>query len=1173
MDSKAFYFTKTIRIVKLTAIILLATVLQAGARGYSQTVTLFEKNAPLQKIFREIHKQTGYEFFYEDALLDKAGKIDLQLNNVPLEQALAICLKDIPVSFTIFNKTIVIKEKKLPSENDLPGVAGPLIDVKGKIVDENDDPVIATISVKGTTRAVSTNENGEFLLKAVNEDDILIVSGVTIEVLEIKINGRKDLGKVKIKSKINTAQNVIVEVNTGYQKLKPNEVNGAVVVIDNKTLNQQVGTNILDRLNNVTSGLAFNEGYGNGNFQNKTNIYIRGLATINGPLDPLIVVDNFIYEGDINNINPNDVESITVLKDAAAASIWGARAGNGVIVITTKKGKFNQKMKLSLGSDVIISEKPDLSALPEMSASDYINVEQFLFNQGYFDATINQIYQPLTPAVEVFLKRRNGLISADDSTQQINSLKSIDSKKQFEKYFYQHPIIQQNYIGLSGGTDKLAWLVSGNYDHSADALGATNQKYNFRFNNTYRPVKNLQIDLGVYYTNSKSVTGKNPYSTETSVYGRYVPYLQFVDNNGNGLTTDKYYRSDYVDTAGDGKLLDWKYNPLEDYKHNRTITRLEEIMTTIGLQYQILPYLRISFWYQNQHQQSTSDNDADMESFSTRNTINLFSQIDPSTGQVNYIVPLGDILNTTNSTIQSQNGRAQLDFRKQKNNHAINIIAGGEIREVIGKKNSFIYYGYQQNPISFANVDYVNSYPTFITGDYQTISGPVAPGRTDNRFVSFYGNLSYTFKQKYILSASARKDGSNILGVETNDKWKPLWSAGLGWELSKENFYHLNWLPYAKLRATYGESGNLDLSRSALPVAYYGTDINSNLPAATISTINNPDLKWEEVDQTNIGFDFSTKGNIFSGSIDYYIKSGANLYGQTPYDYTSWGQSSTIVKNVANMKGTGIDLIFNSRILQGAFNWTASLLYNFNSSKTTKYFDNTYQNLTALLGNGKYITPAVGKPLYAIAAYRWGGLDAQGNPQGYLNGKLSTDYNSLFSEAFDNGLSNSSIVYVGSAIPTSFGSLINTFSYKHFELILNLSYKFGYYFLKPSLSYSGLVSNGTGNKEFQDRWQKSGDELRTHVPSFIYPVDSQRDAFYSTSEINVLKGDHIRFQYINFSYLFERNNKFPFGQIQLYINVANLGIIWRANKEKLDPDNPGGIPVQKSFSFGLRADF
>lgn len=1044
--------------------------------------------------------------------------------------------------------------------------------ISGRILTEDRQALqnITITSLRNATTAI-TDQFGYFSISLSLLPDTLQISHVGYKKVTVPVTNAQ--GKLTITLELLSKELEEVVVNTGYQKLKPNEATGSVVVIDNKTLNQQVGTNILNRLNNVTSGLAFNQGYGNGNFQNKTSISIRGLATISGPLDPLIVVDNFIYEGDIKNLNPNDIENISILKDAAAASIWGARAGNGVIVITTKKGKFNQKLKLSFGSNVIIAQKPKLSALPEMGINDYIDTEQFLFNQGYFNATISQEYQPLTPAVEVFLKRRNGIISATDSAQQINSLKSIDSKKQFEKYFYQPAITQQHSINLSGGTDNLAWLVAGNYDRNVDALSATYEKYNFRVNNTYRPVKKLQIDLGVYYTNSNSVSGKYPYSTETSMYGRYIPYLELVDEKGNGLATGKYYRSDYTDTAGAGKLLDWKYYPLEDYKHNRTTIRLEEIMAMIGLQYQVLPVLKLSLHYQHQRQQSNSAYNSDQQSFNTRNTVNLFSQLDRSTGQINYVIPPGDILGKTYSIQQSQNIRAQVDFTKQWKAHGINAIAGAELREVKANSNSSIYYGYRENPLSFAAIDFVNRYPTFITGNYQSISGPPASRETNNRFVSVYGNLSYTFMKKYILSASARKDGSNILGVKTNDKWKPLWSTGLSWELSKENFYQLKWLPYLKLKVTYGKSGNVDLSRSALPVAYFGTDNFTNLPTATISTLNNPDLRWEEVGQYNAGFEFETKKKNFSGSLDYYIKSGTNLYGQSPYDYTTWGQSATIVKNVANMRGRGVDLIMNVKILQKNFKWSAMLLYNYNVSKTTKYYDNNYQNLTALLGSGHSISPAVGKPLYAIAAYKWGGLDKEGNPQGYLNGQLSTDYNSMFSEAFNKGLSNSSIVYVGSAIPASFGSLINVFSYHHFELSVNLSYKFGYYFSRPSLSYSGLVNSGYGNKEFANRWQKPGDELSTNVPSFIYPVNGQRDGFYSAAEINVLKGDHVRLQYINLSCLVDKKAKFPFAQLQVYFNIANPGIIWRANKEKLDPDNPSSIPFPKTFALGFRADF
>ncbi|MGN6196929.1 MAG: SusC/RagA family TonB-linked outer membrane protein [Ginsengibacter sp.] len=1016
--------------------------------------------------------------------------------------------------------------------------------------------------------SVTAGESGFFSIPLVQLPDTLQFSHTGFHTKQVIITKSVTGLVISLEQTASTLNAVIV--NTGYQRIKPNEINGAVTVIDNSMLNQQTGTNILDRLKNVTSGLSFNPGYTNGNPANKTNISVRGLSTINGPLDPLIVLDNFIYEGNIANINPNDIESITVLKDAAAASIWGARAGNGVIVITTKKGSFNQKLKIQLASTFISTQKPDILSLPEISSSDEIDMEQFLFNKGYFNSSVNRAYRPLTPAVEVFLAKKRGLISAADSAKQIDALKNINSREQYYRYFYQPAFTQQYALNLSGGTQNLAWLVSGTYDKNIDNLSASYQKENFRFSNVYKPLKNMQLNLDVYYTGSKSVTGKYPYNTVSSIGGRHVPYLRFADDKGNALAVENGYRQSYIDTAGGGKLLDWNYYPLTDYGHNKGITKLTEIIANAGLSYQLLKPLQVSIQYQYQQQAGNYENNADIQSYNTRSLINLFSQLDRSTGVINYIVPPGGILNVINSDVKSENIRGQLNFSEHWQDHAIRAIAGAEARQVSTDGIGFKYYGYTADPLSYQNVDLVNRYPTFVTGGSQNIPGSSALSRTDNRFVSVYGNVSYIFRQRYTFSASARKDGSNILGVNTNDKWKPLWSSGLGWEATKEPFFRSSWLTYLKLRATYGYSGNVDLSKSALAVAGYGNDDITNLPVAIFTTINNPDLKWEQTGQVNVGIDFNTKNNRLSGSVDYYRKKGTNLYGLTPYDYTTWGQQNTIVKNVADMKGTGLDVVLNIHIADRKFKWATSILYNYNSSKTTRYFDANYSDFTVLLGgSGRSISPVVGKPLYAIAAYKWEGLDAQGNPQGLLNGKVSTDYIGMYDEAVANGLKEGNVVFIGSAVPTSFGSIINTFSWKQLQMSINISYKLGYYFHKPSLSYSGLVSQGSGNKEYEDRWQQPGDELTTSVPSFVYPVDTWRDAFYTSSAINVLKGDNVRLEYINISYQLPKINKLPFDQVRFFVNAANLGILWCANKQKIDPDYPGVIPPSRTYSFGV----
>jgi TonB-linked SusC/RagA family outer membrane protein len=1043
----------------------------------------------------------------------------------------------------------------------------------GNILNNENQPVAnATVTAIKNKATVTTNSKGAFRITLSVLPDTLYITHVSYQQQSVIVTTAAI--PISLYLQPLTVNLEEITVNTGYQKLKPNEVSGSVTQVSNKELNQQVGTNILKRLDGITSGLTVNEGFGNGNAQNKTNITIRGLSTINGPLDPLIVLDNFIYEGSIANINPNDIESITVLKDAAAASIWGARAGNGVIVITTKRGRFNQKPKLEFNSTFIITQKPDLFSVPEMSIADYLQVEEFLFNKGYFNNNISQPHIPLTPAVELFLKRKNGLITASDSAQQLNALKNIDSKKLFEKYGYSQAATQQYSLNLRGGSANLAWLIAAAYDKSSDHLSSTYDKLNVRFNNTFKPVKDLLIDVAVYYTASKSVTGKTNYGNVTRINGRYVPYLRLADENGTALPVAQLYRSTYTDTAGAGKLLNWKYYPLEEQNHSKGTLHTNEIVANIGIGYKLFNALQLDLKYQYQQQAGNNKALSTIESFNTRNIINLYSQLNRATGVVNYIVPLGDILSLTNSKLQSQNIRAQATYTKTWNDHQFSLMAGAEAREVKANANSFTYFGYRPDPLSYTAVDLVNTYPTFVTGGTARISGDFSLANTINRFLSLYSNLSYTYRQRYTLFSSARKDGSNIFGVNTNDKWKPLWSVGAGWELSREKFYHVDLIPLVKLKATLGYSGNVDLSKSALPVAYYSPDFTTRLPSATISTLNNPELRWEQSRQINIGVVFASKGNIVTGSVDWYHKKGTDLYGDAPFDYTTWGQQNTILRNVAAIAGHGLDLMITTKNIDKVFKWYTTLLYNYNTSKTTKYEELRANNISSLMGGGKNISPVIGKPLYAIAAYKWGGLDATGNPQGYLNGQLSTNYNAIYAEAVANGLKNGNLFFVGSAAPVSFGSLINTISWKRLECSFNLSYKLGHYFVKPSLSSSGIITGGGGNKEYSVRWQKPGDETFTNVPAFVYPANGNRDGFYHQSEINVLKADHVRLRYINLSYtLLPKNKGQHFEQVQLYINVSNLGIIWRANNKDIDPDYPAGLPTPKTLAFGIRANF
>lgn len=1046
------------------------------------------------------------------------------------------------------------------------------IDIRGVLVNEQNEPVAsATVLLKGTKIGTSTNENGVFELKQVPANGVLLISGIGISKQEVPVAGKNELGIIKLQQAISISEEVVVNANTGYQTLKPNEVNGSVQVIDSKKLNEQTGTNILKRLDGVVSGLLFNVGKTNENPQNKTNISIRGLGTISGALDPLIVLDGFIYEGNIENINPNDVESVSILKDAAAASIWGARAGNGVIVISTKRGKMNERMKVDASSGFIITERPDLDAVPQMSVADFIELEEFLFNKGYFNSRINSTpYLALSPAVSVFLQRKRGQISPADSASKIDALKAVDTRKEFEKMVYQRGLVQQYSLGLRGGSQQNAYSFAAGYDRSEGNLREAYKKLNLRMGHSYQLHKRLRLNVDGYYTNSDAISGQTGYGALRPA-DRSMLYHSLSNADGSAAGIDLLYNSAVTDTLLGGRLLDQRYYPLEDYKHNTTRNSLQELYAQAGLNVNLAPFLSMDVKYQYQVQHTVTDKTADKQSFEARTLINSFTQLDASTGTIKYIVPPAGIRSLTNARVGSQTMRGQLNFNKKFKAHRIDAIAGAELREQRSTGDSYTIYGYNADPLTTTAVDNTGAYTDPITGFPNSVGG--RPGATKRvyRFTAVYFNSAWIWKEKYSISASGRRDGSNIFGSATNDKFSPLWSAGASWNISKEPFYKSRTVDDLRLKLSYGYNGNVDLSKTAVPIAtVIGNDVNTNLPFIRIRQLNNPHLKWEQVRQLNIGADFSAFSKRINGSVEWYTKEGRNLYGPIEWDYTGFGTSNTIIYNVATTKGRGVDIILNSKNITGAFSWSSSLLLSYNKTVTSKYYGPGATGENLLIGGGNKITPVVGRDVYGISAYKWGGLDSLGNPRGYANGVLTTDYEAIRKESSE----GTNLQYFGSGTPRYFGAIQNSVSYKNFTLSANISAKLNYFFFKPALNYTTLIGGSQGGtNDYVRRWQQPGDEQHTDVPSFIYPNNSARDNFYARSSVHVLKGSHLRLQYINLTY----DPGFKDGRLlkglQVYGNVANLGILWRANKDNIDPDYPQGMPPGKVWSLGIRTQF
>jgi TonB-linked SusC/RagA family outer membrane protein len=1145
---------------KLTVFLLLACLLKYRL-SYSQTgplITLNEKDVPLQKVLDEIHAKTGYAYYGEGEWPKIAHRVSLSVRDVTLRQVLDICFQDQPVLYELDDKERYIFVRLRAKEDRR---------IHGWVIDENRDPIGGVSIVASGDASTVSNDEGEFFLDTHFSDSRLLVSSIGYDPQELPL---PPVGKeltIKLQSRVRALIEAVV-VHTGYQDVKRKATTGSFDEVDNELVNRRVSTNILDRIDGVTSGVLFNKNIVTS--ANQSTITIRGRSTIYANPNPLIVIDNFPYPGDINNINPADVESITVLKDAAAAAIWGAFSGNGVIVITTKKGRMSQQPRFSFSSSLTVGAKPDLYYQKILSSSDYIDIEQKLWGLGFYDnALVSPQYPALSPVVEILDSERNGLLDNGTAQAKINALRKVDTRKDLDKYFYRSSLNSQYALNVSGGDERDQYYVSAGYDQNLSNL-VRNQydRVTLTGNNTYNLIPGkLELNTGLAFTASTS------YLNNTGGNTVNYPYAQLADVKGNPLPVNLGLRMPYVDTVGknepgvSGQLLDWHYRPLDELRNADNRVSLTDYRINIGLRYSILKSLDLHAYYQFGRGDSDLVNYNSLNTYYTRNLINSFTQT--TGGMLSYPVPKGGIMHETDDGYTQNNLRIQLNYSDTLFRHGLlNAIGGVEVRDIEGKDRNSWEYGYDPDLGVGMPVDYLHTYPEYTTG--LPIQLPYLDGTvgTSERYLSYYTNAVYSWRGRYMVSGSARRDESNLFGVRANQKGVPLWSGGLAWDVSKEKFYHLRELPFLKLRVTDGYTGNVDRNLSAYTTANVNGGVNSyGTVTATIINPPNPDLRWERINIFNVGLDFATTGGRLGGTVEYFIKSGVDLIGPSPIDPTTG--VSVFQGNAANMRDNGIDISLHTDHNIGAVHWNSVLMFSYVLDKVTNYkvqlgsVDN-YLSLAT-------INPLVGHPLYSVYALRWKGLDTIGNPVGILNGMDTINYGSILSS---NNLHD--LIYKGPVNPPVFGSWRNNFSWKQWGLSFNIVYKFGYVFRRNSIFYDAVFFGlSAGHPDYERRWQRPGDEKFTNVPSMNYPPDPQRDEFYQNSEVLVVKGDHIRLQDVQLSYDWDKQShpRLPLQSIRFYLYANNLGILWKANHYGIDPDFVSGMPNPRTLAFGVKIEY
>lgn len=946
-----------------------------------------------------------------------------------------------------------------------------------------------------------------------------------------------------------------VVVHDGYQQLPRERSAGAFTVIDRDLLDKRPTRNVLEMLQGVAPGLQFDKRAG------ASQLNIRGINTFSSGLaSPLIILDNFPFEGDLSSINPNDIESVTMLKDATASSIWGARSGNGVLVITTKKAKDGETITGRFTTNLLTRLKPDVFYEDLMQSTDFIDIELDLYERGFYKNQLeaaNQRRVVVSPVVDMLNKLDKGLIPAEEVDREIERLRHIDYRDHLSRYFYRNEFTQQHHFHLNNPGRTWRYSIQGGFDRSLQNLqNSTMQRITLRQSNIIKPVKNLEIGADIAFTHSNNRLGGG--ANISNVY----PYTELVTPDGAASVVPYMYNPNFLDTVGSGMLLDWRYRPYDELLNAKRNNKGNYFNTLLRASYQPADALSIQITYGMERQDGVNENEQSLETYYVRDQINYFTQIDQN-GNIKYIVPKGAMIDRAYSWMFSHRLRGNLAYNEVWGDHRLSVLIGSELSNRRNGSNSYRTYGYDPDILTSALVDHTNAYP-IIGGLGNTGYVPQYGGHAGSlrRFVSLFGNMAYTFRDRYIVNFSARRDGSNLFGVNTNERWNPLWSAGVAWIISKEKFMaDISFLELLKLRITTGHSGNSGPGGNVQPILKYNAQSGeyTNYQTAYISSPPNPNLRWENVRMTNVAVDFSLWRGLLSGSVEWFDKRSTDLLSSDVVDPTTG--FSTITRNIGEIKGRGWDIDLKLSLPSRTIKWDVSLGYSNARNEVLVYNGLMSSSLNYASGRGQTMSPIVGKQLYPVYSFKYAGLDAErGDPMGYMDGEMSKDYRTIMNDSLG------TLNYHGSALAPSYGYLRTDLGWKKWQLYVSMAYSFGHYFQKETISYNGLYTGRAGHGDFYRRWQKSGDELHTNVPSMIYPADGLRDQFYANSDANIRRADLLRLQDIRLSYSLNRP------RVNFALSANNIGLLWTANGEGIDPDYLS-MPPSGVYSFSVNLNF
>ena len=1131
-------FFLTFRMAILCCVILVGGM-KATAQTAAKQISLECNHTPLSSALKKIEKASGLKiiFTYDEV---QNYHVTVSIVRQPVEQVLKIILKGTPFSYSIKGKFINIKQDTATSHVSLQDRK-----ITGNVTDENNEPLIgATIRVYGRENGTVTDSQGRFNLNIPAETSQIEVSYVGMHTQIVSIQKRNSLNIV-MKENQQVLDDVIV---TGYQTLSRERSTGAFGKVDTKRLELKR----MDNLSNMLEGEV--AGYVNG--------YIRGVSTMRAISNPLVVIDGFPVENtsmdqsrttteNMPDINPEDIESITVLKDAAAASIYGARAANGVIVITTKKGKPG-KMDISFSTTFTI-QPYSFYTKNRTDASDIISLEREWASRNSAllaggdvatseaaDIRENGTYP--SEGVNTLLDMYTNRTSQEEGNKILDNLasKGYQYYDQVKRYTKRNPFYQQYNLRISKNTDRNITTFSTSYwKNKYEDINHGDWKLGLNLTNSLKITKWLQADLGVYLKYGETDT--QSYNALSPGFNA-LPYDALANADGSYIAARSQSTQERRDLIEQNGLKTEVLTPMDELNYNLAKTKTLETRANAKLKIDFTPWLNYHIMFQYETNNDKQELLKEEESYDMITLINNYTSLSAYNTLV-YNVPEGDGFYTQLNEKRAYNFRQQLNLAKTFDKHDITWILGQELRHTKLFYENDMHYGYDSELLTWPTINETSlKNVSAILGRRSSAPFTQIKNELLNRFVSFYSNGSYTYNEKYTLSGSIRWDKSNLWGRSSRYQNRPLWSVGGSWNVSKESFFHhADFLDMLKLRASYGIGGNIGRNTAPYLVAGYFASYEVPGLAGYVQSPPNKDIRWEKTTTINIGADFALFNHRLTGSVEYYNKKSVDLLAMINGSPTQGFGQSVLTTNNGAMTNHGLEITLHGTLIRKKnLSWDATLLYAYNKNKVTKVsLEPTSYEYRLSLPNSY---PTEGEALYGIYGYQWAGLDANGEPQVY--------------DAAGNITSNAvqdveAIKYCGTSLPIHSSTLTNVLRYKNLELSAMLILQAGHKLRDANIPSINMTSGRITSTSIaiRNRWQQPGDENTTHVPRLLFSNEDAYNTYRSTqyrySDLFIYNASNIRIRNISIAYRLPSQwcKKIFLSGAKLQFNVENVATV------------------------------